>query len=199
MDLKQILTKLDKGEALSAAELTFLKELKTVNLDSVKEFLEKDEAGKKYLQSITDAAVTKGITTFKEKSMPGLLEEEIKKKFPGETEEQKKMRQLEDNQKKLEAQLRQKDLLNRAISIATEKKLPLKLVEKFIGEDEESTMKNLELFETEFNGTIATQVESKFKEGGRQAPASDGTPPVDYSKMTDDQYYQERMKSQTQK
>jgi hypothetical protein len=196
MDLKSILAKLEKGEALTADEINFMKGLKTVNLDSVKEFLEKDEAAKKYLQSLNDAAVTKGIATFKEKTMPGLIEEEIKKKFPDETEEQKKLRILTDDQAKLKAEIKRKDLLNKATSIAIEKKLPLKLVERFLGDDEETTIKNLELLETEYNGAITSVVENKFKENGRTPPSVPITPPVDYSKMNDDQYYQERLKDQ---
>ena len=200
MDLKSILAKLEKGEALSADELNFLKGLKTVGIDSVKEFLEKDEAGKKHVQTLIDAAVTKGIATFKEKTMPGVIEEEIKKKFPDETEEQKKLRLLMEDQEKLKSEIKKKDLLNKAISIATEKKLPLKLVDRFLGDDEDMTVKNLELLETEYNGAISLAVEEKFKENGRgPAGGGDGKPPVDYSKMTDDQYYQERMQSQTKK
>ncbi|MEW6507192.1 MAG: DUF4355 domain-containing protein [Bacteroidota bacterium] len=190
------MAKLEKGEAITADELNFLKGLKTVNLDSVKEFLEKDEAAKKYLQSLTDAAVTKGIATFKEKTMPGLIEEEIKKKFPDETEEQKKLRLLTEDQAKLKADIKRKDLLAKATSVAIEKKLPLKLVEKFLGDDEETTIKNLELFETEYNGGITAAVEEKFKVNGRTPPTTPLTPPVDYSKMTDDQYYSERLKEQ---
>jgi hypothetical protein len=199
MDLKSILAKLEKGEALTADELIFIKGLKTVNLDSVKEFLEKDDSGKKYMQSLNDAAVTKGIATFKEKTMPGLIEEEIKKKFPDETDEQKKLRILTEDQVKLKDEIKRKDLLNKAISIATDKKLPLKLVERFLGDDEETTIKNLELLETEYNGAITSAVEDKFKENGRTPPSGPITPPVDYSKMTDDQYYQERMKDQIKK
>lgn len=193
MDLKTILAKVEKGEALTADEINFLKVLKTVSIDSVKEFLEKDEAGKKYLQSITDAAVTKGIATFKEKTMPGLIEEEIKKKFPAETEEQKKIRLLEESQTKLQNDLKKKDLLNKAISIATEKKLPLKLVERFLGDDEESTIKNMELFETEYNAGITSAVDAKFKENGRDPGGSgDPKPGPDYSKMSDNEYFKHR-------
>lgn len=199
MDIKSIAAKLKKGEALTAEELNFLEALKTVNIDSVKDYLEKDEAGIKYLKSLNDAAVTKGINTFKEKTMPGLIEEEIKKKFPDETEEQKKLRILTEEQEKLKTDLKRKDLLNKAISIATEKKLPLKLVEKFLGDDEEMTIQNLELFEAEYNGGISTAVEEKFKENGRTPPSQQMTPPVDYSKMSDDQYFAERLKEQNKK
>lgn len=194
MDLKSIIEKLNKGEALTDEERAYLGTLKTVNLDSVKEFLEKDE-GKKYIQSLSDAAVTKGIETFKTKTMPGLFEEEFKKRNPAETEEQKMLRQLKENQQRLEADLKRKDLLNKAITIATEKKLPLKIVERFLGEDDETTVKNLELLETEYNGAIKTAVELKFKENGREPNnPNNPAPPTDYDKMTDDQYFQTRLK-----
>jgi len=169
--------------------------LKTVNIDSVKEFLEKDDAGKKYLQSHTDAVVTKAIATYKEKTVPGLVEEEIKKKFPAETEEQKRLRQLEDDNKKFQAEVKRERLLNKAIAIANEKKLPLKLVDKFLGDDEETTAKNLELLEQEYSNALKLAVETKFKENGRD-PGGNGNPPADYSKMTDEQYFQSRLSEQ---
>ncbi|HEX2866541.1 MAG TPA: DUF4355 domain-containing protein [Ignavibacteriales bacterium] len=199
MDLKAILTKLKSGTALTAEEMAFLEGLKTVDIDSVKDFLEKDDAGKKHLQSLTDAAVTKGINTFKEKTMPSLLEEEIKRKFPAETEEQKQLRQLKESQDRLAADYKREKLLNKALSVATEKKLPLKLIERFLGDDEETTLKNLELLETEYNSAITTEVESKFKENGRGTPGGGGNPPQDPSKMSDDEYIKSRVQEQSKK
>lgn len=190
--LKEVIEFLKKNNA--PAELILqLESLKTVSIDSVKEFLEKDEAGKKYLQSLNDAAVTKGLATFKEKTMPGLIEEEIKKKFPDETEEQKKLRILEDDQKKLKDEIKRKDLLNKATTLAVEKRLPLKLVERFLGDDEEGTIKNMELFEAEYNAGVTAAVDAKFKENGRE-PGGPGSvnPGPDYSKMSDDEYFKHR-------
>ncbi len=193
MDLKTIVAKIKKGEALSADEIAFVEGLKTLTPESVKDYLEKDEAGKKYLQSLNDAAVTKGLATFKEKTMPGLIEEEIKKKFPAETESEKKLRLLEEDHNKTKAELKRKDLLNKATSIAVEKKLPLKLVEKFLGEDEETTIKNMELLETEYNSAITAAVDVKFKENGREPGGSgDKNPGPDYSKMSDDEYFKHK-------
>lgn len=182
-----------KANNASADLIKQVESLKTVSIDSVKEFLEKDEAGKKLMQTQKDAAVTKGIETFKEKTMPGLLEEEIKKKFPDETAEQKRMRELETKQQKLEAEIKRKDLHNKAISLATEKKLPIKLMEKFLGEDEETTLKNIEEFESIYSDAIGQRVEEKFKENGRGGGDGDPTPPgKDTTKMTDDEYFKSR-------
>ncbi|MBS3945306.1 MAG: DUF4355 domain-containing protein [Melioribacter sp.] len=191
--LKEVIEFLKKNNA-PAELITQLESLKTVNLESVKEFLEKDEAGKKYLQTLNDAAVTKGILTFKEKTMPGLIEDEIKRKFPDETEEQKKLRILTDDQAKLKAEIKRKDLLNKATTLAVEKKLPLKLVERFLGDDEDATIKNMELFEAEYNAGVTAAVDAKFKENGREPGNSpQHSPGPDYSKMSDDEYFKHRM------
>jgi hypothetical protein len=194
MDSQKILAKLEKNEALTADEITFLKALKTLTPESVKDYLEKDETGKKYLQSLNDAAVTKGITTFKEKTMPGLIEDAIKIKFPAETEEQKRLRLQDEKIAALETANKKKDLLNKAISIATEKKLPLKLVERFVGEDEESTSNNIALLETEFNNTLKVLVDEKFKAGGREPNTGNSNPAEDYSQMSDAEYFAARTK-----
>lgn len=184
-----------KANNASADLIKQVESLKTVSLESVKEFLEKDEAGKKLLQAQKDAAVTKGIETFKEKTMPGLLEDEIKKKFPDETAEQKRMRELESKQQKLEAEIKRKDLHAKAISVATEKKLPIKLMEKFLGDDEETTIKNIEEFESIYSEAIGLRVEEKFKENGRGGGDNNNNPPVDKdtSKLSDDEYFKQRL------
>ena len=195
--LKAILDFLKANNA-SAELISSIESLKTVNIDSVKEFLEKDEAGKKYLQSQKDAAVTKGIETFKEKTMPSLIEEEIKNKFPEETAEQKRMRELETKQQKLEAEIKRKDLLNKAISYANEKKLPTKFIDRFIGEDEESTLANIDSFGETYSEAVSTAVDAKFKENGRDGGGG-GNPPnpgKDPSKMTDEEYYNSRLADQ---
>jgi hypothetical protein len=51
--------------------------------ESVASFLDTPE-GKKLLQPRLDQHFTKGLETWKEKTLPSLLDEEIKKKFPGD-------------------------------------------------------------------------------------------------------------------
>jgi len=191
MDLKEIVEFLKKNEA-SDEMVKFLEGLKTVNLDSVKDFLENDEAGKKFLQSQKDAAVTKGIATFKEKTLPGLIEEEIKKQFPEETEEQKRMRELENKQKKLEEELKRKELLARAQQIAIEKQLPLEIVDRFLGDDEESTVQNLDLLAGVYSKAVEKAVEEKFKEFGRETPPGGPGPGKNYDEMSDEEFFKTR-------
>ncbi|WP_425447748.1 DUF4355 domain-containing protein [Dethiothermospora halolimnae] len=147
-----------------------------ITLDSVKKFLEESEDGQKWLQSHTDSKVTKGIETFKEKSLPSLLDEQvnakIKELYPEETEEQKKLRQLEDELTNIKKEKTKESLKNKAISLANEKGLPIKLVDFFVGADEESTLKNLQSLEEVYNAAVQKAVEEKFKNNGREPAPS---------------------------
>ncbi len=169
-----------------------------VTLETVKDFLENNEEGKKFLQSQKDAAVTKGIETFKEKTLPKLVDEEIAKRYPPESEEQKKLRELMEKQEKLEREIKRKELLAVATKTAAEKGLPVQLVEKFIGEDEESTLKNLETFESVFAESVKAAVEGKFKVNGREPGGNGGEPPKDPAQMTDEEFFSMRLKEENQ-
>ena len=132
----------------------------------VKTFLETD-AGKKLIQPMLDSYFTKGLESWKEKTMPGLIEEEIKKKFPDETEEQKRLRKLEEELAK-ERQARTKsELINKATTLATQKGLPVEVVHYFVGQDEDETVNNLTALENIWQANIEKVVSEKFKENGR--------------------------------
>lgn len=163
-----------KANSAPAELVSFAEQLKTVDLDSVKEFIEHNEAGKKYVQALKDAAVTKGLETFKEKTLPGLVEEKIKVKFPEETEEQKRLRKLEDENKNFQNEVKREKLLNKALSYAQTKGYPIEFLDRFLGEDEDSTISNIDKFGEIFTSSVTKSVESKFKEGGRKdAPGGD--------------------------
>ncbi len=134
--------------------------------EGVNAFLD-TEAGRKLLQPKLDQHFTKGLETWKEKTLPTLLEEEIKKRFPDETEEQKRLRKLEEELER-ERQARIKsELINKATTLATQKGLPVDLVAYFVGQDEDSTVNNLTALENIWQQNLQKAVEEKFKESGR--------------------------------
>jgi hypothetical protein len=169
MDLEKLLAFLKEKEA-SEDFVKFVEGLKPVTSETVKDYVENTEEGKKLLQSLTDAKVTKGIETFKTNNLPKILDDEIAKRYPPETAEAKRLRELEKRINDQENMLKKKDLLTAAIKKAGEKGLPIDIIDRLIGEDEESTEKNLNLFEEEFKKAIETQVNEKFKQGGRDIP-----------------------------
>jgi hypothetical protein len=142
--------------------------------EGVNAFLD-TEAGRKLLQPKLDQHFTKGLETWKSNNLAGLIDEEIKKKFPGETEEQKRLRKLEEELAQ-ERQARLKsELINKATTLATQKGLPVELVAYFVGQDEDSTVNNLTALENIWQQNIEKAVEEKFKENGR-SPNQGGGP-----------------------
>lgn len=115
-----------------------------IKLDGVKKFLEENDEGKTYLQSVADKRVTEGIETFKKNNLQSLVDIEYKKQHPDadpkDTELAKMKAQLEQMQK----DTARKELTNKALKVAAEKKLPTELVDFVVGPDENTTTKNLE-------------------------------------------------------
>lgn len=146
-----------------------------ITLESVQSFINDDDSGKKWLQSLTDTRVTDAIKTYENKTLPKKIEDEIAKRFPAETEDQKQLRNLKQQFERLEAEKQTETLKNKALSIATEKGLPTKLVDYFIGSDEETTITGLGVLEEVFSLAVQQAVEEKFKQGGRD-PKPPGEP-----------------------
>lgn len=146
-----------------------------ITLEAVQSFINDDHSGKKWLQSLTDTRVTDAIKTYENKTLPKKIEDEIAKRFPAETEDQKQLRNLKQQFERLEAEKQTETLKNKALSIATERGLPTKLVDYFIGSDEETTITGLGVLEEVFSLAVQQAVEEKFKQGGRD-PKPPGEP-----------------------
>lgn len=138
-----------------------------ITKDAVKAFLETPD-GKKLIQPLLDSYFAKGLETWKEKTLPGILDEKIKEKFPDETPEQKRLRNLEDELAKERQGRIKSELLNKATQIATQKGLPIEVVQYFVGQDEDTTLTNLGLLEAAWQRHTEKVVSEKFKDNGRQ-------------------------------
>ncbi|MEC1621094.1 DUF4355 domain-containing protein [Bacillus mojavensis] len=151
-------------------------ELSAVSADKVEGFLETDE-GKRLIQPRLDSHFTKGLETWKANNLDALVDAKVKELYPEETEEQKRIRKLEKELEDQKTAAQREKLLNKAVSYASEKQLPADVVEFFIGEDEEATMKNLGAFEEKYNAALQKAIESKFQENGRdvQSGSNDTT------------------------
>jgi hypothetical protein len=143
-----------------------------LTLDVVQKFVNENEEARKWLQSLTDSRVTEAIKTYEKKTLPKKVEEEIAKRFPPETEEQKQLRELKQKLEQIEQEKIRESLRNKALSVATEKQLPTKLVDFFIGPDEDTTIQNLSVLEEVFSAAVQKAVEERFKDGGRNPKPS---------------------------
>ncbi|WP_420976960.1 DUF4355 domain-containing protein [Bacillus vallismortis] len=161
-EVKKFLEENKENEEVKA----FVGELSAVSADKVEGFLETDE-GKRVIQPRLDSHFTKGLETWKANNLDALVDAKVKELYPEETEEQKRIRKLEKELEDQKTAAQREKLLNKAISYASEKQLPADVVEFFIGEDEEATMKNLGAFEEKYNAALQNAIESKFQENGR--------------------------------
>ncbi|WML44082.1 DUF4355 domain-containing protein [Neobacillus sp. PS3-40] len=152
---------------------TYLGKLSTPNTDGVKGFLESNEDGKKLFQSLSDSKVTQGIDSFKKNNLQKLLDDEIKKRFPEKDEKDIQLENIKAELAKIQSEKVRESLTNKAMKIANEQKLPLDLVEYFIGEDEDKTTSNLTKLKSVFENHIQSMVEEKLKESGTNL--KDGT------------------------
>lgn len=168
MDLEQVKQFLNENKDDKEVS-AYLGELRQPTAQDVEGYLDTAD-GQKVLQPRLDSYFTKGLNTWKENNLNKLVDAEVKKLNPEMTEEQRQInelkQQLEDQRKEA---AREKNM-NKAISHATDKQLPANsdLLSFFVGDDEESTLNNLGVFEETFNSAIQKAIESKFKESGRE-------------------------------
>ena len=104
-----------------------------------------------------------------EKEKQEAIEKAIAEKFPEETPEQKKLRELEDKLSQSEAERKRERLRNKAIAIVTEKGLTnaMDIVDHFLGQDEDATAVNLNKLEKFVQKVVEDNTQALFKEGGR--------------------------------
>ena len=165
MDLQEVKTYLETNSQ-DAAVVEYLSELKKPTAEVVNSYLDSQE-GVKLLQPRLDGHFSKGLQTWKDNNLSKLIDEEVAKRNPGETPEQKEIRELKAQLEQDKAERLKEKLTNVAMKKADELGLPLDLVQHFIGADEDSTNSNLENFHSAFQTAIKTQVDSKFKQNGR--------------------------------
>lgn len=157
----------------------YLQELSKVTVDGAKSFLETDE-GKKLLQPKLDGYFSKGLETWKNNNLEKIVSEELSKRLPNQTPEQKQLKELQQKLVQIEQEKTRELLKNKALSIATEKKLPTSLIDFLIGQDEETTVTNLSKLEEVWSSQLQVLVDEKLKSSG--ITPKDGDKPKAFTK-----------------
>jgi len=153
-----------------------IKEVKVpeLTLEGIEKFLNENEDGKKWMQSKLDSYTTKGLATYKtnfmEKDLPKLLNDEITKRYPAETESDKKLRELEVKFQESEKDKHNARLQSKLLKVANESKIPDFFVDYAIDKDEESSITRLKELGTKYTETVNSSVEARMAEFGRKAP-----------------------------
>ncbi|MCG6796356.1 DUF4355 domain-containing protein [Geobacillus sp. YHL] len=144
----------------------YLQGLRSVSVEEVQKMLVENEELKKFFDSEKDKHFSKGLETWKRNNLQKLIDEEIKKRFPEADPKDVKLKELEAKIKQMEQEKLREALKNKALTIATEKKLPVQLIDFLIGQDEESTLQNLATFEEVWTQNLQALVDEKLKTSG---------------------------------
>lgn len=133
--------------------------------------------GLKIIQPRMDQHYNKGLETWKQNNLKSLVDAEVKKQFPDQTPEQKRLKELEDQIEKQKNESLRVSLTNKMIEKLTEAKLPLKAAKYLIGSDEQSTLQNFNDFKELWDQEFDKRIDEEFKKNGRRKPGA----PVDKS------------------
>ena len=141
----------------------FVEGLNPITTDKVKNFVNTDTEAKNWLQSQKDSHFDKSIETWKKNNLEPLVMDKVKEMYPEETEDQKRIRLLEQQLAEANNKEQRELLKNKAIEMATGKNLPANLVDYFLGKDEDETTANLAKLEETFNPFIETRVNAEVE------------------------------------
>lgn len=120
------------------------------------------EEGKHYVEPIASRRYTQGLETWKKNNLDKLIDDEVKKRYPDQTPEQKRIAELEAKFKEAEQKAAKSELTAHALGVAQSKNLPTDLIKFFVGADKESTDNNISAFETAFNSAVEKVVTSRM-------------------------------------
>lgn len=160
-----------------------VQEEQVITLEQVESFLKTSE-GKKFIQPKYDTFFSNGLKTWKEKTLPTLIDEEIAKRNPEETPEQKRIRELEEKLNAQERNATVSQLKASTLQTLSEKELPSELVDLLPFESEEVTRNSVDKFEKMFKKYVDTTVEKRLKSQGKtpQAKQENGFESTDMTK-----------------
>ena len=156
-----------------------------LTLDAVTKFIETNEDGKSWLHS----KLGKQATALREKiiteEFPKLLDTEITKRYPAETPEQKKLKDLEIKFQQAETDRQRTNIINKMMKVANEKSIPDFLVDVSADKDEETSIKKLTELNTKFQEIVNAEVKKRFEKAGRTMPVDDTTTFVPINSVDD--------------
>lgn len=166
-DVQQFITNNQDNAEVQA----YVSGLNPINVDRVQKFISENEDGKKFIDSLKDKHFSKSLETWKTNNLEKLLNAEIDKRFPQADPKDKELADIKAQLDQMKHEKQHSDLLNQATKIATEKKLPLNLIDYFVGSDEDSTNNNLSKLEEVWNASLTSAIEAKLKDSSYTPPA----------------------------
>lgn len=169
----EVQTWIDTNKESNEELKTYLQGFNKVTVEGVQKFLNEDKDGKSWLDSTKDQHANKYLETWKTNNFQKEIDAEIKKRFPEADPKDVQLKELELKLEQMQKETFKKELTNVAIKTATEKQLPVQLIDYLLGNDLESTNKNIETFESVFNEYVQKQIEARIV-GNSHVPPKGG-------------------------
>ena len=165
----------------------FVSGLNPVTVDRIKSLVSEDKDIKGFMDSEKDKHASKSLETWKQNNLEKVLEEKIKERFPQADPKDVELNKLKAEFEAMKQESVRKELTNKALKFAQEKKLPSDLIDFVVADDEESTNKNLEKL---------TAIFSSHDEEIKKQFASDNsyTPPNNKGNVGGDEKIREQIK-----
>lgn len=149
-----------------------------LSLDNFKSKLEESEF-KSFMDSEKDKHSAKAIATalenFKKKDMQKLIDAEVLKRTgDNESPEQKQIRELKEQFANLQKEKAKSEMISKYKDVLTEKHIPTNLIDFLLGDDDDLTNANIDLFENSMKEYIDNKVNDRIKDSSYTPPKGDG-------------------------
>jgi hypothetical protein len=134
-----------------------------LTLEELKNIINENEGFKAWLSSEKDRHFSTSLNTWKENNLSKEVEKEISKRYPAETEEQKKLRDLELKLQAMEQESKMKELKANTMRVINDKQLDSEILDFVLSDNEETTIANIDKFEGLVERLANKRLEEKYK------------------------------------
>ena len=145
-----------------------------LTLEELKNIINTNDGFKAWLNSEKDRHFSTSLNTWKENNLAKEVEKEISKRYPAETEEQKKLRDLELKLQSMEQESKMKELKANTMKVINDKKLDSEIIDFVLSDNEEVTNAKIDKLEGLIEKLAAQRLEEKHKNANNTPSTSIG-------------------------
>ena len=134
-----------------------------LTLEELKVIINENEGFKAWLSSEKDRHFSTSLNTWKENNLSKEVEKEISKRYPEETAEQKKLRDLELKLQAMEQESKMKEIKANTMKVINDKQLDSEILDFVLSDNEEVTIAKIDKFEGLIERLANKRLEEKYK------------------------------------
>lgn len=183
VELMALINNLEDNDSVDdiLKESDFAKSL--INVDNFKELIHTDKSFRSFMDSMKDRYSTKALETWKENNLQKLIDEKVKELYPEDDPKDLELKKVQQELERMKREAQTEKLRTVALKTASEKKLPTDLVDYFLGQDEDSTLENLNKLEKIMTSHLETQVKERLKDNSYIPPKGGEPIPNSYDAL----------------